>query len=170
MATNRLLAHGPSARCADLKPRAASACANADGGNLESRMGGLRQSLRDILCALQSWVVLPSDLPDERGSQLLALNLSPAQREQYSEHFDFDVIGGDTGRHYRIRHGCAMNVQQLDQNGREVQLLCFVPRDRLPVGDVMLAQKLALELFETDVLRVANRSPAWHTALDAHVN
>jgi hypothetical protein len=31
MATNRLLAHGPSARCADLKPRAASACANADG-------------------------------------------------------------------------------------------------------------------------------------------
>ena len=140
------------------------------GGNLESRMGVLRQSLRDILCALQSWVGLPRDLPDERGSQLLALNLSPAQREQYSKHFDFDVIGGDTGGRYRIRHGCAMNVQQLDQNGGEVQLLCFAPRDRLPVGDVMLAQKLALELFETDVLRVANRSPAWHTALDAHLN
>jgi hypothetical protein len=104
------------------------------------------------------------------GPQLLALNLSPAQREQYSKHFDFDVIGGDTGGRYRIRHGCAMNVQQLDQNGREVQLLCFAPRDRLPVGDVMLAQKLALELFETDVIRVANRSPAWHTALDAHLN
>ena len=137
-------------------------------GNLESGMGGLRQGLRDILCAIESWVVLPIDLPDERGSRLLALNLTPEQREQYSKYCDFDVVGGNTGRRYRIRYGNAMNIQQLDQNGREVQLLCFAPRGLLPIGDVMLAQKLALELFETDALRIANRSLAWHSALDPY--
>ena len=131
-------------------------------------MGGLRQSLRDIRHAIESWVALPSDLSDERGSQLLAVNLSPAQRVQYFKHCDFEVIGGDTGRRYRIRYGNAMNVEQLDRNGRQVQLLCFVPRGLLSVGDVMLAQKLALELFETDALRVANRSLAWRSALDAY--
>src|SRR5947199_78990 len=98
------------------------------GGDLESGMGGLRQSLRDILCAIEAWVALPIDLPDERGSRLLALNLTPEQREQYSKYCDFDVIGGNTGWRYRIRYGNAMNIQQLDQNGREVQLLCFAPR------------------------------------------
>jgi hypothetical protein len=34
--------------------------------------------------------------------------------------------------------------------------LCFVPGDLLPVGDIMLAQKLALELFEIEALKVAN--------------
>jgi hypothetical protein len=138
------------------------------GGDLESGMGGLRQSLRDILCAIEAWVALPIDLPDERGSRLLALNLTPEQREQYSKYCDFDVIGGNTGWRYRIRYGNAMNIQQLDQNGREVQLLCFAPRGLLPVGDVMLAQKLALELFETDALRLANRSPTWRSALDPY--
>jgi hypothetical protein len=97
--------------------------------------------------------------------QLLTRNLSLAQRKQYAMHGYFDVIGGDTGKRYRIRHGTLMNIEQLDQNNRRVQLLCFTPRGRLPVGDIMLAQKIALELFETDVLRVANRSPAWDPIL-----
>ena len=54
-----------------------------------------------------------------------------------------------------------MNVEQLDQNGRRVRLLCFLPRGGLPVGDIMLAQKIALELFEADAISVANRSLAW---------
>ena len=98
--------------------------------------------------------------------QFLTRNLSLAQRKQYAMHGYFDVIGGDTGKRYRIRHGCLMNIEQLDQNNRRVQLLCFTPRGRLPVGDIMLAQKIALELFETDVLRVANRSPAWDYLLE----
>ena len=131
-------------------------------------MGDLRQSLRDIWCAVKSWMANPRDLADERSSQLLALNLSLTQREQYAKHCFFDVTGGETGRRYRIRYGNAMNVQQLDHHGREVQSLCFSPRDLLPVGDVMLAQKLALELIETDALRVANRSLGWRSALDAY--
>ena len=58
------------------------------------------------------------------------------------------MIGGDTGKRYRIHHGYQMNVEQLDQNGRRTRLLCFMPRGGLPVGDIMLAQKIALELFE----------------------
>ncbi len=127
-------------------------------------MASFRQSLRELLRWFSA--VDPSTERSTRGMQLLTRNLSLAQRKQYAMHGYFDVIGGDTGKRYRIRHGCLMNVQQLDQNGRRVQLLCFTPRGRLPVGDIMLAQKIALELFETDVLRVANRSPAWDYLLE----
>jgi hypothetical protein len=92
-----------------------------------------------------------------RGFRLLKKNLSPAQRDQYERRGYFDVIGGETGRRYRIRSGSQANVVQLDKNGRSVRVLCFMPEGELVVGDVMLAQKLALELFEADALRVANR-------------
>ena len=52
-----------------------------------------------------------------------------------------------------------MNVEQLDKNGKRVCLLCFVPEGPLVLGDVMLAQKLALELFEPQALAVANIIP-----------
>lgn len=93
----------------------------------------------------------------ERGVQLLRQNLAPAQREQYEKYGYFDVIGGKTGRRYRIRHGRSMNIEQLDKNGRRVCGWCFFPQGGLVAGDVMLAQKMALELFEPDALRIANR-------------
>jgi hypothetical protein len=37
-----------------------------------------------------------------------------------------------------------------------VSSLCFAPRGRLPVGDVMLAQAIALQRFEYEALNVAN--------------
>ena len=33
--------------------------------------------------------------------------------------------------------------------------LCFVPKGGVPMGDILLAQKLALELMEEETLRVA---------------
>jgi hypothetical protein len=77
-------------------------------------------------------------------------------------HRYFDVIGSDTGATYRIRHGSQMNVERLDHKGSCVQLLCFMPENGLPIGDVMLAQKIALELFESEAIRVANKSPHWY--------
>jgi hypothetical protein len=71
-------------------------------------------------------------------------NLSPNQSLQYEQYGYFDVIGGETGRRYRMRAGCQMNVQQLDKKGRPKWALCFAPEGELVVGDVMLAQKLAL--------------------------
>jgi hypothetical protein len=54
-----------------------------------------------------------------------------------------------------------MNVEEFDEHGRRVSVLCFMPEGGVPLGDVLLAQKVALELFEADALRVANRSPIW---------
>jgi hypothetical protein len=93
----------------------------------------------------------------ERGIQLLRENLSLAQRRQYEKYGYFDVTGGKTGKRYRIRHGRQMNIEQLDRNGRRVCGWCFFPQGSLVSGDVMLAQKAALELFESDALRIANR-------------
>ena len=120
-------------------------------------MPGLRQSVRDLWRSLSAGA-LPAH---ERGIEFLTQNLSPAQRQQYERHAYFDVIGGDTGKRYRIHHGYQMNVEQLDQDGRRARLLCFMPRGGLPVGDIMLAQKIALELFESDTISVANGSLAW---------
>ncbi|HXW23093.1 MAG TPA: hypothetical protein VEK14_09315 [Rhodomicrobium sp.] len=91
-----------------------------------------------------------------RSLRLLRENLSAEQREQHERHGYFEVVGGQTGRRYRIRTGAQLNVELLDMKGRPVGELCFMPEGELPVGDVMLAQKLALELFEEDALKVAN--------------
>ncbi len=93
----------------------------------------------------------------ERGMRLLKESLSPAQRQQYARYGYFEVIGGKTGKRYRIRHGRSMNIDQLDRNGRRVCGWCFFPEGNLVTGDVMLAQKTALELFEAEALKIANK-------------
>jgi hypothetical protein len=92
-----------------------------------------------------------------RGLRLLKENLTPAQRKQYAKQRCFEIVGGQTGRRYRIRHGRLMNIEQLDKKGRRVCGWCFFPKGRLVAGDVMLAQKIALELFELEALQVANK-------------
>ena len=52
-----------------------------------------------------------------------------------------------------------MNVEELSNNGRRMSLLCFMPKGGLVLADVMLAQKLALELFELEALAIANTCP-----------
>jgi hypothetical protein len=94
---------------------------------------------------------------EARGLRLLEQNLSPTQRRQYAASRTFEVIGGSTGRRYRIRHGQYMNVEELDETGRYVRAWCFYPAGDLPAGDVLLGQKLALELFEPDALTIANK-------------
>lgn len=93
----------------------------------------------------------------ERGLKLLRENLALGQRQQYERYGYFDVVGGSTGKRYRIRHGRQMNIDQLDKNGRRVCGWCFFPQGSLVAGDIMLAQKLALELYEVETLRIANR-------------
>src|SRR5882762_10066954 len=74
--------------------------------------------------------------------------LSSEQRSQYDAHRYFEVIGSHTGKRYRIRHGTSTNIYELDEQGRPKVGWCFVPRDDLVAGDVMLAQKIALETDE----------------------
>jgi hypothetical protein len=92
-----------------------------------------------------------------RGMRLLRENLTPMQRQQYDRYGYFEVVGGKTGKRYRIRHGRSMNIDQLDRNGRRVCGWCFFPEGNLVTGDVMLAQKQALELFEVEALKIANK-------------
>jgi hypothetical protein len=49
-----------------------------------------------------------------------------------------------------------MNVHQLDRTGRTVARWCFLPEGELVTGDILLAQKIALETMERQVLKLAN--------------
>ena len=95
--------------------------------------------------------------PEGRSLRLLRAWLSPAQRAHFAEKGYFEVIGGDTGKRYRIYPGAGMNVLEVDQKGRPRIGFCFMPQGELPIGDVMLAQKIALENRENSALAVANQ-------------
>jgi hypothetical protein len=97
------------------------------------------------------------DAARARGERLLHDWLSPSQRAQYEEVGYFDVVGCDTGTKYRIHPGIAQNVEELDGEGLARTGWCFGPKGYLVRGDVMLAQKIALETSERAVLLVANR-------------
>ena len=128
-----------------------------------SEMSSFRQQVRELIRRMADeaqWYCCADELSKDaqtRAIQLLKQQLTPAQREQYDKRHHFYVTGGDTGRLYRIRHGVQMNVERLDRMGRRIHVLCFMPEGGLAIGDVMLAQKIALELFETETLQIANK-------------
>jgi hypothetical protein len=95
-----------------------------------------------------------------RSLHLLRENLTPDQLQQLTKQGFFEVTGGATGNHYRISRGTSMNVSKLDSKGSAISRLCFYPASALAEGDILLAQKLALELYELDTLAVANIFPA----------
>ena len=92
-----------------------------------------------------------------RGVRLLRHWLSPEQRAQFDGFGYFEVVGSDSGTRYRIYHGSTTNVYQMDFSGRRHAGWCFMPHGQLVAGDVMLAQKIALETNERSALMVANR-------------
>jgi hypothetical protein len=92
---------------------------------------------------------------EARGLKLLKDWLSPEQLSQYETTGFFDVIGCDSGNRYRIHYGAAMNIVEIDDVGGVRAGWCFVPRACLVAGDVMLAQKIALETDEHAALAVA---------------
>ena len=116
--------------------------------------------LGELLRLFWSAVGGDSESAAARGMRLFKANLTPVQLEQYEQHGYFELIGGDTGRRYRIRRGTTMNIDEMDESGRLVKKWCFVPTGNLVAGDVYLAQKLALELFETEARVIANAFPA----------
>ena len=93
--------------------------------------------------------------PERRSLKLMRRWLSAAQREQFDTRGHFDVIGSHTGRRYRIRAGTSTNIVEVDSIGRSIAGWCFVPAESLPTGDVLLAQKIALENDEESALKVA---------------
>jgi len=119
----------------------------------------LRAARQSLLIALREFCSnhFGENTREARGLRLLRGWLSPHQREQFDAKGYFDVIGCDTGRRYRIYYGAAMNVHELDDGDRLKMGWCFVPYGSLVAGDVVLAQKIALETFEHGALLVAKR-------------
>jgi hypothetical protein len=105
--------------------------------------------------AFRDWYQRPSTI-EFRGRKLLREWLSSEQLAQYDAHNYFDVTGCHTGKRYRISRRVGANVYELDDAGRLRAGWCFVPNDHLAAGDVMLAQKIALETDERSALAVAN--------------
>jgi hypothetical protein len=85
---------------------------------------------------------------EEKGLRLLRSWLSPKQAQQWEALNEFEVVGSHTDTRYRIRRGRMMTVA----------LWCFGPKGALPIGDVLLAQKIALETMERETLKTANRT------------
>jgi hypothetical protein len=92
-----------------------------------------------------------------RGIELLKEWLSPQQKAQFDALNFFEVVGCDSGKLYRIYHGMSANVFELNCGGRPRIGWCFVPAGNLVPGDVMLAQKIALETDERRALAVARQ-------------
>lgn len=109
-----------------------------------------RRALRELYKAF-----LRKDSRNVRGLRLLRTWLSPEQRAQFNETSYFDVTGCHTGKRYRIHYGTTANVTELDDAGRPAVGLCLLPIGTLVAGDVMLAQKIALETDENGARAVA---------------
>jgi hypothetical protein len=123
-------------------------------GRLWAAQAG-REGRPDRWCASQwDWLRSESEI---RAVKLLKDWLSPAQLSAYEQFRYFDVVGCDSGTAYRIHHGAQANIEQLDALGHPVCNWCLVPEGGLAAGDVMLAQKIALETYESGALGVANR-------------
>ncbi|MEN3349963.1 MAG: hypothetical protein V7632_3598 [Bradyrhizobium sp.] len=97
---------------------------------------------------------------EARAMALLSAWLSPEQRAQFNKHNRFDVIGSESGKRYRICYGTSTNVYEIDGRDRVVLGWCFRPVGSLVAGDVMLAQKIALETDERSALLVARPFPS----------
>jgi hypothetical protein len=94
-----------------------------------------------------------------RGMELLKSWLSPEQRACFERNHFFFVTGNKTGKRYRINTAPSYNIAELGHAAVVVAKLCFLPKGILVQGDVMLAQKIALECDEESALRVANIDP-----------
>jgi hypothetical protein len=102
------------------------------------------------------WRIRERRPTEQRGIALRRSWLTPEQGEQWKTHGGFEVVGCDTGRRYRITREIPMNIHELDSDGRTVAQWCFGPEGKLVAGDVLLAQKIALETMEQQVLALAN--------------
>jgi hypothetical protein len=113
--------------------------------------------LTAILDCDRAHVSKPRTAAEQRALVLLKEWLSPAQLARFESYGHFEVIGSRTGKRYRIRYNRVVNIDELDERGAQVATWCFGPAGSLPRGDIMLAQKIALENDEDAALAIAIR-------------
>lgn len=117
----------------------------------------LRANAEEFLRPVLHDEYLPNDSAVARSRALLERTLTPEQSRDLLVRGYFHVQGKRFG--YRIREGHSGNVDALDAAGRVVSRFCAYPLGRVPVYDVMLAQKLWLETDENMFLKKAAPCP-----------
>ena len=94
----------------------------------------------------------------QKSLRLLKEWLSEEQLAEFNESETFHVIGGDTGTKYKLHPYMSFGVYQFNQDNL-VCRWCFSPAGVGAIGDIMLAQKIALERYELEALKAANVAP-----------
>jgi hypothetical protein len=90
-----------------------------------------------------------------RSFALLRAWLSPVQLAEFEKTGGKSfTVTGSQGTRWRISTGL---TAELADDGAVVALWCFGPQGELPIGDVMLARKIALETDEAGTRAIANR-------------
>lgn len=100
---------------------------------------------------------LPDQAADAKARVLLERALTPQQRRDLFARRYFYVKGKKFT--YRIREAHSGNVDALDSSGLVISRYCAHPLGRVPVYDIMLAQKLWIETDEEMFLKEASPYP-----------
>jgi len=137
------------ARLFGFRPGADAGRASAEAFGLMTAWEFLRPSPNDYH--------LPDQASEAKARALLERALSPEQRRDLFTRRCFYVKGKRFT--YRIREGHSGNVDALDSKGRVISRFCAHPLGRVPVYDVMLAQKLWIETDESMFLKKAAPYP-----------
>lgn len=99
-----------------------------------------------------------------RARDLLLSHMSEEQRRQFETENVFIVIGGKSGKRYRIagEDHLAANIEVLraENDNAEIRLCAHPALSAVPLSDHLLSQKLMLEFDEERFLRLANRHAA----------
>jgi hypothetical protein len=130
--------------------------AEAEAGHVPEESTSLavvREFLRPSLSGLH----FPDLAAEAKARALLERALTPQQRRDLFARRYFYVKGRKFT--YRIREGHSGNVDALDSSGCMVSRFCALPLGRVPVYDVMLAQKLWIETDENMFLKRAAPYP-----------
>lgn len=136
--------------------------------NLERRMGQ-RAEDRERLHAAAERAIAEGELRQERlriegeardaaearARALLLSCLTPEQRASFERCRAFRVVS-NLGNIFEIAHARTHGIHKLDMQGNQVEQWCTTPNGRIPICDVMLAQKLYLETDEAGLRQTAN--------------
>lgn len=115
--------------------------------DLDKAMRRLGDMMADCGC-----LGVPPEASDRARAYLIA-HLTPEQREMFERRQFFLV----QAKRYRWRITPRLyGVHRLGRSGRCRGVYCVMPREALPIYDVMLAQKLMLETNEDGFLAIAN--------------
>lgn len=91
----------------------------------------------------------------EKSKQLLLDSLDEPNQERL--HRDRQIhVWSKSGKSFRIKCGRQHNIFEMDAEGKDIREYCIHVKDVVPNFDNMLAQKLMLESYEEEFLRVAN--------------